>query len=386
MAELKDYSGEFNPKIRYQDFSKDALAGLLTEYAWMNMCLDGWWRDIVKEKRGRVVWGRGIPHWQTRTMKALNIQGNDVAACIKTLQMDPGMCFNIFDLSWELEDGNYGLLTIRDCPAVNCYESADETTKLAGTCQMDLEAFNRVAKSFNPGMEVTALALPPRKGKDDICCRFEFRLEPEMPTGAQRVEVAAMSELADYSGEFNPKIRYQDFSKDALARLVTEYARLGLRLDGWWQDSVREKCGEREAIEYEKAVWERGTPYWQMRTMKALNIQGNDVAACIKALQMDPQLCFNVFDIEWEMRDGNHGTYTVRNCHAVRYFEGIEDMATLVHMCQLDWDAYRKIAQFFNPDMEVVALALPPRKSPDEIACKFEFRLESKTSMSGING
>jgi hypothetical protein len=148
---------------------------------------------------------------------------------------------------------------------------------------------------------------------------------------------------------------------------------------GWWQDTVREKCGEKEAIEYEKAVWEKGIPYWQTRTMKALNIQGNDVAACIKTLQMDPQLCFNIFDIEWEMRDQNHGTYTVRSCHAVRYFESIDDTTTLVHMCQLDWDAYRRIAQFFNPDMEVVALKLPPRKSKDEICCKFEFRLEPKT-------
>jgi len=42
---------------------------------------------------------KGIPYWQTRTMKALNIQGNDVAACIKTLQMDPQLCFDIFDFS-----------------------------------------------------------------------------------------------------------------------------------------------------------------------------------------------------------------------------------------------------------------------------------------------
>jgi hypothetical protein len=33
-----------------------------------------------------------------------------------------------------------------------------------------------------------------------------------------------------------------------------------------------------------------------MRTMKAFNIQGNDVAARIKTLQRDPQLCFDIFD------------------------------------------------------------------------------------------
>ena len=29
-----------------------------------------------------------------------------------------------------------------------------------------------------------------------------------------------MTELADYSGDFNPKARYVDFSKEALAKLL----------------------------------------------------------------------------------------------------------------------------------------------------------------------
>lgn len=50
-----------------------------------------------------------------------------------------------------------------------------------------------------------------------------------------------IAELQDYSGEFRPNIKYQDFSEDALARLLTEYSRLSLALDAWWQDVVREK-------------------------------------------------------------------------------------------------------------------------------------------------
>jgi len=49
-----------------------------------------------------------------------------------------------------------------------------------------------------------------------------------------------MADLVDYSGEFRPNIKYQDFSKEALARLLTQYARLGLALDGWWQNTVME--------------------------------------------------------------------------------------------------------------------------------------------------
>jgi hypothetical protein len=44
-------------------------------------------------------------------------------------------------------------------------------------------------------------------------------------------------------------------------------------------------------------------------------------------------------------------------------------------MCELGLLPFEKIACFFNPDMKGVALKLPPRKSPDKIACRFWFKL-----------
>ena len=186
-----------------------------------------------------------------------------------------------------------------------------------------------------------------------------------------------MAGLDDYSGAFNPEARYQDFSKEATARLLTEYARLGLALDGWWFATIQERYGEEAAIECEKAVWDRGIPYEQQRVMKALNIQGSDVAACFKALQMDPQFCLDIFDIDWELKGPNHGIYTVRRCRALELFEKRGETVKMVNMCQLDWDAFKKIAGFFNPDMKVEPLKLPPRQSPDEVACQWEFRIGS---------
>jgi len=185
-----------------------------------------------------------------------------------------------------------------------------------------------------------------------------------------------MADLVDYSGEFRPNIKYQDFSKEALARLLTQYARLGLALDGWWQNTVREKYGKDEAIKLELAVWDRGIPYEQERVMKALNIQGNDVAACFKELQMDPQLCMDIFDITWDLKNNNHGILTVNRCPAVEWFESVNDTKTMLAMCDLDSRAFNKIARFFNPKIQATALKLPPRKSLNEIACQWEFKLE----------
>ncbi|MFC1944188.1 DUF6125 family protein [Chloroflexota bacterium] len=187
-----------------------------------------------------------------------------------------------------------------------------------------------------------------------------------------------MAGMEDYSGDFKPNVRYQDFSREAQARLLVEYARLGLALDGWWYSTIQERYSNAEAIECEKAVWDRGIPYQQQRIIKALNIQGNNVEACFKTLQMDPQFCIEIFDIEWELEVPDHGIYTVNRCRAMEIFEKQGEAEKMVHMCQLDRDAFIKIARFFNPDMKVKALKLPPRKGPDEIACRWEFEIGPK--------
>lgn len=185
-----------------------------------------------------------------------------------------------------------------------------------------------------------------------------------------------MAELQDYSGEFRPNIKYQDFSKDALARLLTEYARLAIMLDSWWHTTVREKYGQDEAIKLKLAVWDKGVPTEQRRVMQALNIHGNDVATCFKELQMDPQFPLEIWGITWELKNNNHGIFTVNNCRALERFEKLGDTKMMLSMCDLDFKAFEKIARFFNPNMKVTALKLPPRKGSNEIACRFEFKLE----------
>jgi hypothetical protein len=83
-----------------------------------------------------------------------------------------------------------------------------------------------------------------------------------------------------------------------------------------------------------------------------------------------------MFDISWDLKNNNHGIFTMNRCKAVDYFEKQGDNRTMLAMCDLDLKAFGRIALFFNPNMKVTALKLPPRKSKDDIACQFEFKLE----------
>ena len=48
-----------------------------------------------------------------------------------------------------------------------------------------------------------------------------------------------MAELKDYSGNFVPSVRYEDFSKEFLARLLVECARCYIMADGLWYTTGR---------------------------------------------------------------------------------------------------------------------------------------------------
>lgn len=185
-----------------------------------------------------------------------------------------------------------------------------------------------------------------------------------------------MKELADYSGEFKPDLSFEDFSKEALVRLLTEYARVFLATDGYWYTLIRNRHGDEEALACEKIVWERTYTYDPRRITQAMNIQGKDVAACMKALRLSPGFPIGVFDYRIELKNPNHAILTVTHCPSLLFFEREKAGRDITICHELEGPTFQAYANFFNPAIKVTALKLPPRKSKDEIACQWEWKLE----------
>ena len=99
-----------------------------------------------------------------------------------------------------------------------------------------------------------------------------------------------MEELTDYSGEFRPDAKLQDFSKDTLHRLWRAHSLVYMMLGSCWFETVKEKVGLETALEWQTEVWlKRGGCQNDIRgTMDVLNIKGNDVATLLKTFQFAP--------------------------------------------------------------------------------------------------
>ena len=98
MAEVKDYSGEFNPNLRLTDFSKEALIKLLISTSKAYLGVDGLWTTMMRGKVGdraafdldKEMWfSKGLEHDIKRTVEPMNIEGNDIATLFKYWQCCP---------------------------------------------------------------------------------------------------------------------------------------------------------------------------------------------------------------------------------------------------------------------------------------------------------
>ncbi|MFC1944446.1 DUF6125 family protein [Chloroflexota bacterium] len=184
-----------------------------------------------------------------------------------------------------------------------------------------------------------------------------------------------MVELADYSGECIPDIRYDDFSKDMLLRLLKGYAGYVLRVDGLWYLTVKNRNSDGEALACDMDVWEKALKYELHISRDLFNITGCDVAALMKYFQMSPWQWTRDFKYKVELQDSNYDIYTVLHCHTLIALER-EDEGRERSICHIqDAQIIKRIAHYVNPSINVRPLKLPPRENRNGFACQWEFSL-----------
>lgn len=180
----------------------------------------------------------------------------------------------------------------------------------------------------------------------------------------------------DYRGPFDPNLRYEDFSKEALIKLLVQYSSSYQMLLGAWYDVMRNKYGDKAAIECDIAQWMITGPMVARFVSKGLDIEGDDVEALFKRFQVDPGFPLGLFDIEWDLKNPNHGVFTVKKCRGLEFYEK-EGKGFDYPLChEVEPPTFTNTAHWTNPNIKVTPLKLPPRKSRDEIACQWEFKLE----------
>jgi len=153
-----------------------------------------------------------------------------------------------------------------------------------------------------------------------------------------------MPELDDLSGPFNPELTFADFSKGFLLKLIQVWQYAWLHMTEGWYDAVKERWGSKAADECETQAWVRMGSRVNPRLAKVANIQLNTVVVL-----------------------------TVQKCRSLEFFEAHQP-ERIYHVCHVNEKQVME-KYLVNPDIKVTPLKLPPRQSPDDVACQWEFKL-----------
>jgi len=190
------------------------------------------------------------------------------------------------------------------------------------------------------------------------------------------MEVNKMEEMKDYSGPFKQDLKYEDFSKDFLIKLMRVWSYFYMEMASAWSEAVEKHLDTETATQCEKEAWVRVAKRSMPRLAKKANIELNTVLDSMKLMQLPPDNTVMMYPVELEIINENHVKQTTKTCTGLEYWEKNNRMDRIEAMCH--GTAEKELNELYaaNPKVKLTAIKLPPRKSPDEPACVWEWTLE----------
>jgi len=203
-----DYDGPFASDPGMLDLSKEQLVSIiLGSHEYILQCNQGFSMQIVVRHGFGDMFAIAWEIWSAKVLPAvmdlkarnMGIDGNDVAAFMKDLQIDSSaMPGKAFDLTFEMPEKDVGVMTFNRCPAPAMFELLGREDILEQNCHAVCPAsIAETAKLYNPNMKMDILAIPPRRDADHVCCRWKLSMRDESdpeyvqikePTGSKNEE------------------------------------------------------------------------------------------------------------------------------------------------------------------------------------------------------
>jgi len=194
------------------------------------------------------------------------------------------------------------------------------------------------------------------------------------PVAKAAAKPVAKKEMNDYSGPYNPDLKFDDFSKEFILKLMKVWQYAWLHMTEAWYDAVKEKVDKETADVCETAAWCRIGERVNPRFAKVANIELNTVLDSMKCLQLPlDNTTESLFPIQIEVINPNHVIWTLPQCQSLKFFEA-KCPERIKYVC---YENEKRVIERYmvNRKIRVTPLKLPPRSSPDEIACKWEAKM-----------
>jgi hypothetical protein len=271
---------------------------------------------VLRTKRIDDVEPIAIDEWMgaspvyTRRMRALmGIEGDDVGAIMKALQLDVGFVHEYMDVRWKLVDARHGEFWLAHCGALMDVEPHGER-RVVGMCHhIEDPTFDATAYATNPRARIRPLHRPPRVPADRRPhCHWTITIDPAnapVSAAAHTARVAALPLAAvenprppdpepggwtDYRAPFDPGFRLSRLSHGALLAVAREFALQSHLLSCSAELALAARYGDAAAGEMIASQWVGSSWVASERLARALAIEDRGAAAVGAVLLVHPSL------------------------------------------------------------------------------------------------
>jgi hypothetical protein len=184
------------------------------------------------------LWMGASPVYTHRMRTLMGIEGDDVPAIMKALQLDVGFVHQYMHVHYRVNDPNHGEFWLEHCGALLNVEPFGEE-RVVGMCHtIEDPTFDATAYATNPRARIRPIHRPPRVPSDRVPhCHWTIEIDPANdPVGPARltehIAVLALAALSiaprptgdGYQGPFDPEFRLTECSDATLRAVMREFA------------------------------------------------------------------------------------------------------------------------------------------------------------------
>lgn len=184
-----------------------------------------------------------------------------------------------------------------------------------------------------------------------------------------------------YTGVFTPQEDAVELTKEQLVRWFLGAHEYLLQCIEAWATQITVRHSLDEMFDIQWTLWgDTVLPGAKQLKAEHLGITGNTVEDWMKDLQLDATaLPGKAFDLSFEMPEPDVGIMTFNRCVAVDQWEAMGRPDILEKNCHSTCPKSMIVTtKMYNPNMKVDILAIPPRRDPGDVCCKWRFSMRDE--------
>jgi hypothetical protein len=297
------------------DLPRDRLVPVVLEYMMVGHLIDRALMPQVAVRAGVDAvddvaideWLGASPTYTARMRRLMGIEGDDVGAIMKGLQLDVGFVHQYMGVAYELTDARHGEFWLNHCGALMDVEPHGEA-RVVGMCHhIEDPTFDGTAVATNPHARIRPIHRPPRVPADrEPHCHWTITIDPdndpigpaphtlrvaELPLASVPNERPADAEpggSTDYRGPFDPAFRLADLSHGTLVAVAREFQEQVHLLTSSAELSLADRLDPETAREILASQWIGAAWVASERLVSALGLGGGGIDAVATVLALHP--------------------------------------------------------------------------------------------------